>query len=378
VRRHPLSKEEAIALGRLTLAKDRAKAAPLIDSLLNHRRPFRAHEFRLLEGAPLVDLLSRISYSFRHDDPAKMILFAQAACSRAQQISNRRYGTEVSEDLRATAWIELANAYRVADRIEDVGPALGRARNLLLSGTQSESLLARFMEIYGLYLTEMRQFEEAISAFESAAELFEELGQKQDCLRVQLDLAHALSQSYDADRALLVYCRVLTQLEAGSTFTLAATHGLIFNLIEAGHGPLAMRLLTRSRRLYRRSGRLNKIRLVWLEGKLAKALNQYGHAEAKFNQALLAFRHLGKEYDAAQVSLELAWVYVRQGRHRETVWLVESLIGTFRRLGIAREVLASLALLKRSCEERRPVEGVCGQIEVLTRLLPEIRPRSAK
>jgi hypothetical protein len=54
------------------------------------------------------------------------------------------------------------------------------------------------------------------------------------------------------------------------------------------------------------------------------------------------------------------------------------MLQTFRELGIARETIATLLLLQKSCEEKRPVDILCGQIEALARLLPELRPRSSK
>ena len=159
----------------------------------------------------------------------------------------------------------------------------------------------------------------------------------------------------------------------GSSHLLASIHGLALNLVESGHPEVAQSLLNRHRRLYRRSGRLNEYRLFWLEGKVAIGLQDYGKAEAKLNTARLAFLRVEKVGDAALVSLDLAWLYAKEGRRTEVAWLVDQMLRTFRALGIARESIASLLLLKKSCEQLRPIEALCGQIEALAKLMPELR-----
>ena len=82
-----------------------------------------------------------------------------------------------------------------------------------------------------------------------------------------------------------------------------------------------------------------------------------------------------------------AWMALEEERERGSALLAElrdgrrSLLATFQRLGIARELIASLMVLKDSCEAGASVERLCGQIEVLARLkfvtpfLRRLRPR---
>jgi hypothetical protein len=151
---------------------------------------------------------------------------------------------------------------------------------------------------------------------------------------------------------------------------LTSIHGLAWSLVESGHCDLAQSLLRRHLRLYRRGGRLNEFRRFWLEGKIAIGLHEYGKAEAKLNIARLAFRHADRFYEASLVSLDLSWVLAKEGRRREVIWQVDEMLRTFTALGIAREAFASLILLKKSCEQQRPIEALCGQIESLVKLLP--------
>jgi len=149
-------------------------------------------------------------------------------------------------------------------------------------------------------------------------------------------------------------------------------NALAVNLAGAGEFEAASAVLARSRRLYRRSGKLNQYRLCWLEGKIAEGLGKSGSAEAKFNTARLAFARVGKHYDSALVSLDLGLVYARQERHSELIWLVDDMVRTFRALKIARELIASLMLLRKSCEKRFSRETLCVQIETIAATLTEL------
>jgi hypothetical protein len=146
---------------------------------------------------------------------------------------------------------------------------------------------------------------------------------------------------------------------------------LALNLVASDDCDFADRLVNRHRRLYERGGRLNENRLIWLEGKIAVGRQEYGKAEAKLNTARLAFLRVDKVGDAALVSLDLAWVYAKEGRRRELAYLVDQMLRTFYALGIAREWIASLLLLKKSCEQQRSIDALCAQIETLAKLMPE-------
>jgi tetratricopeptide (TPR) repeat protein len=365
-----------MARGLVTLEQDRARAEPLLSQLRAGTRRWQdltASERRVVSRGPLIDLLLETSYSLRFEDPPGMLSLARAACAVADRMGPRIYGKKVVADLRAWAWAELANAHRVIDDLEEAGFAHARAQELVGDGTRSSPLLARVSELMALYFADLRHFSEAVSLLEQANDLFAICGEAAGVERALLNLAHVLTQANEPERAVIAYLRVLRRLAFGSSHHLASIHGLALNLVESGHPEVARSLLNRHRRLYRRSGRLNEYRLFWLEGKIAIGLQEYGVAEAKLNTARLAFLRVDKTYDSALVSLDLAWLYAKEGRRSQVTWLVDQMLHTFRALSIDRESIASLLLLKKSCEQQRPIEVLCGQIEALAKLIPELR-----
>lgn len=200
-------------------------------------------------------------------------------------------------------------------------------------------------------------------------------------VRALLGRALVEEESHEPVKAVGAVLEALDHMSWFSPLRLSAYNILVDNLIGAGFYPLARRLLERTRRIYRRAGKLNKYRLCWLEGRIAFGLGEDRVAEGKFNTARLAFMRVSKTYDAARVGLDLALLLVRQERRQETSWLINDILRTFRAQRIAREVIASLVLLKRSCEARRSVEALTGQIETIAATLTELqreRPRQAR
>jgi tetratricopeptide (TPR) repeat protein len=318
----------------------------------------------------------------RFDDPKGMVDLAEMGRDLADRLSPRRYGRKVGADLRAQAWADLGNAYRVADDLDQAAVAFSHARDCLALGTGLLGQVVQVMELMGSLFSDQRRFREAVSVFEGVAAAHRQLGNKAGLARslVRLGLVHGYAN--EPKRAILVLLEALSMIEPENEQRLPAIHGLALNLVEAGLPEKARRVLVANERLYRRrrAGKLNVLRLVWLEGKIAFALGEMGVAEAKLNTARFAFEHVDQSYDAALASLDLALVYARQERRSETVWLVEDLVRAFRSHGIAREAIASLLLLKKACEAGRPADVLLAQIETIAVTVAELqwsRPRQA-
>jgi tetratricopeptide (TPR) repeat protein len=124
---------------------------------------------------------------------------------------------------------------------------------------------------------------------------------------------------------------------------LAARHNLIHALYERGSVREAFALLYHSRPLYLRAGdRMNLLKLRWLEGLVAFGLQRTDQAEAAFREVREAFVELGLGYDAALASLDLAGVYVLQGRTADVSRLAEETLAIFQTHHTHGESLAAL------------------------------------
>ncbi len=81
------------------------------------------------------------------DNPRKRVDLALLATLAAGQLSPKRYDPRQIADCQCRAWIELGNAYRVADKLDDAAVALDQAAELLHEGTGDEGLEARLQDV---------------------------------------------------------------------------------------------------------------------------------------------------------------------------------------------------------------------------------------
>ncbi|HSS76863.1 MAG TPA: hypothetical protein VLV54_08960 [Thermoanaerobaculia bacterium] len=308
-----------------------------------------------------------------------MISLAETARVLADNLSARRYGRKVVADLRARAWTELGNAYRVADKPEAAESALRRAAACAKQGTGNLKLMVHIFYRWTAVLREQRALPDCAETLKLIIPYFRLMGDHETLLSALIGLGLVYEQENEPEKAVMVILQTLKRLipdpESPRLLLLSGISSLAVNLAGAGEFEAAKIALASSRRFFRRAGKLNQFRLCWLEGKVAAGLGKNGSAEAKFNTARLAFRRVGKHYDSALVSLDLALVYARQERHHELIWLVDEMVRTFRALKIARELIASLILLRKSCEKQFSRETLCVQIETIAATLTELSNR---
>jgi hypothetical protein len=95
-------------------------------------------QIRGLDGPSLVEALLRRSFEMRHRDPKAMLWLAYQAVSTID--SAGAYGPVFHLELRARAWGELANAYRINDGLAEAETALAQARTLLREGKHAPQL----------------------------------------------------------------------------------------------------------------------------------------------------------------------------------------------------------------------------------------------
>lgn len=365
-------------VGELAELAEGERGRQLHADLSNGTRSWRSlskDEKRSAGGVALIDLVRERSLGVRFEDPSEMLDLASTGCFLADHLAfdPQRGEPPWVRDLQARAWAELGNAFRVADELDKAESALSRARELALQGTRPPKLITRLTELLASLFIDRRRFAEALRMLEGLEIYYQNRQDRSGLAGVLLMIGRLHGQELEPERAILAFLRSCQLIQPEEPLRLAAVHGLAVNLIEAQHLDEAKRLVDANRRLYRKSGKLNRIRLVWLEGKVALGLGDLGMAEAKLNTARLAFVREGQSFDASLVGLNLALLLARQERRRELRLLAEQLLKTFRSLGIAQEAIASLVLLRQSCQEGRSVDYLCGQIEMLARWVPQLR-----
>jgi tetratricopeptide (TPR) repeat protein len=95
---------------------------------------------------------------------------------------------------------------------------------------------------------------------------------------------------------------------------------------------------------------LDLVRLLWLEGRTLVGLGRQADAINALEQVRMELIFRGIAYDVALVSLELAALYMEEGRFEEVKVLTHQMAPIFRAQGVHREALAALRLFTEAAE----------------------------
>jgi tetratricopeptide (TPR) repeat protein len=129
---------------------------------------------------------------------------------------------------------------------------------------------------------------------------------------------------------------------------------MIFFQVDCGRFEEAQALLAENRWRYERDGaRLNQVKHGWLGGLIRAGLGDVEGAEKALLEARQGFEEAGLSYHASVTSLDLATVWIRQGRASEARQVVEKAVEVFQALGIGREAMGALLLLRKAFEMER-------------------------
>lgn len=293
--------------------------------------------------------------TLRFRDPAGMIRAAESACAAAHGLDTTLYGEAKRSDTCALAWTELANAYRVADQLDAAERTLRAATNFLVEGSGDTLLLARLAEVSASLACDRRSFPDAHLAAEWARTCYLEAGDLHRVGRVLLKRSHFSACEEKPWEALAWLLESIKFLDLRRSPELGRTllQNSIQLLVRVGRLREAQRLLWKARlhRLLPEEG-LNRVRLRATEGTIWAGLNELGRAERAFKEARAGYEDHGLWIQAGIAGLELAKVWLRQGRDAEVMPLAQELMETFVELDVRREAIAALALLQEACVRR--------------------------
>lgn len=251
--------------------------------------------------------------------------------------------------LAARAWAYLANALRIQSRLREAEEALANAESRYEEGlifdrqdsAELQALKARMLETRGRYA-------ESLAATENAMAIYRDLGNKTELAFLKVSHAYTLGRAGRQEEAIAELRSLLTRItraDVGEAIYLSALQGLAASLVEIDRAAEARELLPEIRGLLPAGrDRLNHVRVDWLEALMLDDEGEHQAAEAKLLEVRRVFLAEGIADDAALVSLDLAVLYLRQGRTAEVRRLAQEMIPLFESRAIHREALAALRL----------------------------------
>jgi transcriptional regulator with XRE-family HTH domain len=262
----------------------------------------------------------------------------------------------------------LANARRVATEFDEASEAFAPAWKLWRDGEAAASLpLAewRLLDLEASLRREQHRFPEALERLERALTLCG--GQPAEAGRILLKKEQVLYQMGDVVGALAALEQAAPLVEAAGDLhqLFALRFKTVKHLCGQERYAAAEALLPAVRELAATQGKkLDLSRVAWLATKVDSGQGRAEEAKAGLEQVIRDFADL--PYEAALASLDLAVLYLKEGRTAEVQRLAVAMAWIFEAKGIGRESLAALALF---CEAARQETAT---VELAKRVIAEV------
>lgn len=302
-----------------------------------------------LRGLGLYEALLERSWAVRHDNPDEMIELARTAVQVAHDLNPAEYGTENIFDYQAQAWAEYGNALRTKDDLWEAQRAFGKAVKLLNQGSGNLLLKARLHDLHASLLGTQRKFALAFDALDLVYELYKDAGDSHLAGRALIIKAVYLHRSGRSEEAMELNIRGLQQIEEEREPGISAwaLHNELLFLNACGRHKEARAHLFQNRSRLANSGRVNKLKVTWAEARISLSLDDLGKAESGFLHVWEGFtKETCQQFAAALSGVELALVWMRQGRADKAEAIVLEAFEIFCTLSIHREVLGAVQLLR--------------------------------
>jgi tetratricopeptide (TPR) repeat protein len=309
-----------------------------------------------LSGFAMYLALLDASWAVRYESPREMVSLARAAVEVASKLDTKRYGARPIYDLQTRAWGELANALRVADDLDESERAYGMAFELLLQGSGDPYVKVRLYDLHASFLGTRRRFGLAFSALDVVVSLYLDLGERHLAGRALIIKAMYSHYSGQPEVALRLSREGISFLDKSiePELTFLAAHNRILFLGACGRFREAKKELFLHRSdLNNVEGRVNQLKLRWLQAQVSAGLEEWESAEVAFLEAKEGFEAAGMRFHAALASLDLSLLWVRWGRLREAEDLGSEAADVFLALGIQREALGCVMVLKDAFKKRK-------------------------
>ena len=308
---------------------------------------------RRFRGSHLAHLLLEESQERLTIDPKEAYHLAELAHLVVQ---NTPFDRDVLHLLVLTH-ASMANASRVSGDTHQAEEHFGRTRHLLTHHAVTETaLLARIDDLEGSLRMDQHRLSQAIKLFDRAASLYELLDARVELARVLLKLAATYNLQGKAERAVKVVRAALHELspESEPRLYMSARYNLALFLVESGDARKAAEVLEEDVELSKKFPEpWLQLRITGLRGKIAAAQKDFATAEAAFLEMREGFLREESGYDAAIVSMDLALLYLRQGRTAELKTLAKEMLPIFRSQDVHREALAALVLFQEAVREEQ-------------------------
>lgn len=347
---------ERSAAPRLVAELSRMPAAEQIEAVRKRRR---------FQTLAVCDLLLEKSFEEGFREPAGSIALAELAIEVAGQLDGDYYGKSVIQDLRSRAWAYLGNARRVNSDLVGAEQALALAEYLAEHGSGDPLEEARVLDLKASLLSDQGRFEEAAELLDLVIDLYDEVKEHHRKGRAILSKGLFIGYAGRPDEAIQLLTEGLSLVEwdREPRLVLMARHNFAWFLNDCGRCDEALLHLQRFRHSYREfPDQWTDLRFAWLEGKIAGGLEQFEEAEGLLRDVRRQAVEQGLGFEASMITLDLASLYLRQGKGEEVKQLAAAMFPILVARDLHGQAIAALAVFQQFAEMDRVTLGLVQEI----------------
>lgn len=353
------------------------------------RREDMERDFRALMKVPQAARLYKIDHSltrFRGTLLAKRLLeeskkhmttrieLADNLAEAAAMVLLRTPERPGLADLRALATVYRANAARLRGRPAEARTFFNRARSIIQMERAADPLTtAEADSCEGVLALDLRQFGEAEELLNRSVFLYMLAGARRKAALPMVTLGRVHYEQGRFGEAVELSREALTMIDQkrDRQLFLSAQFNIAVYLCDAELFSEAAGALSDNRDLFEEFPEpFLQLRIAWLEARIAAGTGHPDEAEKGFVAVRDEMAQRGHGYDAAMVSLDLALIYLDQGRTGELLRLAEEMHALFRAEEVHREALAAFLLFE---EAARKEQLTSEAIRSLSALLKRVR-----
>ncbi len=359
---------ESGAARESAVARERESAPALASELLRHpvdrRLTLVVNSRRFRTVALCEHLLGTVAALWQDDAPGAAEV-AELALAVAERVDPAPCGASLVASLQGRAWAYLGNARRVAGQREAAEEAFAHAHALVEVGSGDPLERAEVGVLRAALAAEQGRPALAAALYDRASHIYRALGEAHLLGRTLLEKS-AAAVGLHPMAALTLLREGLSLLDEREEPRLAAAayHRLVAGLVEVELAGEALLYLQKAQALFRNlDDRVALVRLRRLEGKIAEALGRPAEAERLFLEAWLGLVEAGLGQDATAVTVDLALLYLREGRRAESRRLADQLSPLFRARDLDRRAIPGLVVLQRVLETESASPGFLSELD---------------
>ena len=330
-------------------------------------QPGRPHALRGRPSYPFYEALLQRAWEVRFSDRREMVSLTWYACLVARRLGREGYTPIQVADFQARAYGEHCNAQRAAHRLPEAEEAFVRAVECWKEGSKDFRLWVRLMDVRASLLGEQHRIAEASDVLDDVFQAYSQLGDRHSAGRALVARAVYIGNGGEPETAVALLDQALKLLDEQREPDLVsmATHNRLWFLVDCGRCRQARADLWRQRRwmsAYLGLGEIPRVKVTYLEARINAGLGQLDRAERGLRTALDGLAAEELRVLRGVVSLELAVVWMRQGRLAEASTLAAETAASLLAFGVPREAQKALDVLLAALEAQAATAALVQEV----------------